>query len=370
MKTKESALLDKHAEVKQFIDDEISITSPANVFNAVGHALKKIFRLNEIPHWAINAFALFAAIHILGIVIATVLGETSQWGNAHLYIIGVLGPLVYFSAIVSYINLVYNVLHGLRDHIVESILSIEDLNDLKIWFLEFWSIRNSLRFIVINGTLWGVAITISLNRTVGGFIGVGLTVFSLLCSLLLASVLHYLLFMLALPLRLAKYHLDTYDSNPAGSEVIQRLISILNTYIYIVAGVVAIFGIVLSQKSSAILLLWINVLTGWIPTILQFLINNYSIRKIILNAKWKTLNQLQTQINHMQKKNTAITSETTIKHINQLMDLHDRISAQPNSILNWRTGLTFLNQLLLPLLGLLIGAIDNVQKFLNIHFVP
>jgi hypothetical protein len=45
------------------------------------------------------------------------------------------------------------------------------------------------------------------------------------------------------------------------------------------------------------------------------------------------------------------------------MDYHDRIEATPNSALNFRSGLNFLNSLLLPVLAFLIGNLKDVISF-------
>jgi len=47
------------------------------------------------------------------------------------------------------------------------------------------------------------------------------------------------------------------------------------------------------------------------------------------------------------------------------MDMPDLISKKPNSALIWGTGLSFLYQLMLPLLGLLLGIIDKLLNLLK-----
>jgi hypothetical protein len=98
---------------------------------------------------------------------------------------------------------------------------------------------------------------------------------------------------------------------------------------------------------------------------MQFIISQYSVRKIIVNAKWIVLNRLQQQIIDLQNKDFGASSESTVGQINALMDLHDRIRSRPNSMLNLGTGISFLNQLMLPLLGLLLGNVDKLLKLIN-----
>ncbi len=369
MKKKESILLDKRVEVKDFINEGMARTFPAYLFNAVGYALEKVLRLNKIPHWTINAAALLAVVILPGIIVASVLGEIPQWGYSHLFYLGLL-PYGYFSVVVCYVNVVYNVLPGIRDYIVDSIQHVQDLDKLKKWLTGFCSVRGWLSFSVIVGILTATIFTIGVSLSIGKFIGVGLTVITFSVGLFYLSPLYIIFYIFLLPPQLAQYHLNTYESDPVNSEVIQRLISILNTYLYLVAGYVAVGTTLISLSPATVWWVWGSIPVGWIPTILQFLINQYYIRKIIITAKWHNLNQLQSQIVALQKKNMCTEPEATINRINQLMDLHDRISARPNSVLNWSTGLNFLNQLLLPLLGLLIGTINEILKFLNVKIVP
>jgi len=176
--------------------------------------------------------------------------------------------------------------------------------------------------------------------------------------------LYIILRTLTLPIKLADCQLNIYESDPANSEVVQRLIYVLNVYIYLVAGYCAIgtmLGALISELSWSV---WGFIFLGWTPTIIQFLVNQYAIRKIIIDAKWRNLSRLQTRIQELQNDALTDAPDKAIIQLNQLMDLHDRISAKPNSALNWGTGLSFLNQLLLPLLGLLLGNMDKLLKLL------
>jgi len=57
-----------------------------------------------------------------------------------------------------------------------------------------------------------------------------------------------------------------------------------------------------------------------------------------------------------------IPTRETLEHIGKLMDHYDRIKATPNSALDFRAGLSFLNSLLLPLLAFLLGNLDNLLR--------
>jgi hypothetical protein len=47
------------------------------------------------------------------------------------------------------------------------------------------------------------------------------------------------------------------------------------------------------------------------------------------------------------------------------MDYHDRIKATPNSALNFRASLNFLNSLLLPILAFILANLDKVIEVMR-----
>lgn len=55
--------------------------------------------------------------------------------------------------------------------------------------------------------------------------------------------------------------------------------------------------------------------------------------------------------------------ENNIENINRLIDYHERIQATRNSTIDLETGSSFLNQLALPLLGVLLANIEKVLSF-------
>jgi len=242
---------------------------------------------------------------------------------------------------------------------------VESLDKFEKWLSPMWSVSNWLIFIMGTGLVYAFWVTILEIRAVGRFVGIGFIVSNFLFGATLCMALYVILRMLTFPIELANYQLYIYESDPANSEVIQRLIYILNVYIYIVAGYCAIGTLIVTLIPEVSWIIWLFIVAGWAPTIIQSLVNQYAIRKIIIGAKWQNLNRLQTRISELQNDVLADASDKTIVQLNQLMDLHDRISKKPNSALNWGNGLSFLNQLMLPLLGLLLGNIDKLLNLLQ-----
>ncbi len=101
------------------------------------------------------------------------------------------------------------------------------------------------------------------------------------------------------------------------------------------------------------------VLMGWGPLITLFLINQYALARIINRGKWKKLNEIRANI-EMLESQEDIPDEKTLAHLTKLMDYYDRIKDTPNSALDIRTGLNFVNSLLLPLLSFVIANLSEV----------
>lgn len=363
MNAQDAQLIQERAELKQIINEGMEKTFPAYFYKGIGQVLIRIFHLKRQPHWAVSAFVLALLTFLPGLLTAFATKEIYHWKFFE-WILHVEALNLYLAAVVAHINIVYNVLPGIRDYIVDSIQSIGDLNRLEKWLDSMWSSSRQLTFLIWFGLLYGVSVVLIESNVVGGFIGIGITISAFLFSISLGIGIYFVLWILTLPSELADYQLDVYELDPANSEVIQRLIYILNVSIYYVVGYCAVgtmLGVLVSEMSWTV---WSFILLGWVPTITQFLVNQYAIRKLIISAKWRNLNRLQAQIKEIQNASLINAPETTITRLNKLMDLHDRISARPNSVLNWGTGLSFLNQLLLPVLGLLLGNIDKVVRFL------
>jgi hypothetical protein len=362
MTTKDVALLEKRAEVKLFITDGSTKAFPAYLFDLTGKVLKRTFHLTRNPHWIIEAFFLLIIIYVPGMLVAIILREMPRWND---YLWSYMGMIWfgYLAAVVCYVNVAFNLLPGIYNHIVDSILVVEDLEKLKEWLAGFWSVRNWLSVTIIAGIITAIAFTVGISYRIGDFIGFGLATMTFSVAPFFVGAIYILIYMLGLPPQLATYQIKIYDLDPAQSEVIQRMSSTLSTYLYLVAGYVTIGTTYSSLNPVISWWVWGSILLGWIPTISQFLVNQYYIHKIIINAKWVVLNQLQQQIIDLRNKDISDSPEAAVKQINALMDLHDRIRAKPNSMLNLGTGISFFNQLMLPMLGLISG---NMDKLLNL----
>jgi len=101
------------------------------------------------------------------------------------------------------------------------------------------------------------------------------------------------------------------------------------------------------------------------PMVIMYAAGQYHLSDIIVRAKWKMLNEVQTKIEKLSGEN-EIPDKDSLDRLSKLMDYHDRIKATPNSALNFRASLNFLNSLLLPLLAFILANLDTVMAVLGI----
>ncbi len=153
-----------------------------------------------------------------------------------------------------------------------------------------------------------------------------------------------------------------YTSDPSSSEIIHRLSDLLSNFVYLCAVIVALaifFGVYAGQWFNIIRLILL-----WIPLILLFILNQYALSRIIINAKWKTLNNIQAKIGQLQTQE-EIPAKDTLAHIRELMDYHDHIRNTRNTAFDFRAGLNFLNSLLIPLLAFVLANLDKMLSLFN-----
>jgi len=60
-----------------------------------------------------------------------------------------------------------------------------------------------------------------------------------------------------------------------------------------------------------------------------------------------------------------IPSEETLKHIRALIDYHDYVKSRRNSTFDIQTGLNFLNSLVFPVIGFLLGNRKEILDFFS-----
>jgi hypothetical protein len=253
---------------------------------------------------------------------------------------------------------------ALRNDILNSIESVADLTDLQNWLTLVCNKKKALLVALALGIVAGLStpILLPILPISGGVVDIGLMFIVTIMMTQIGMGSHYLLLFFALPSRLSRYQFKLYAADPSSSEVIEHLSGLLMQFVYMWAMLVASITLVSASLGSLISSTrWAVILTiaNWGYLAVLFVIIHVALAKIITRAKWKTLNEIQSQTERLRTQE-EIPSEKTLAHLSQLMDYHDRVKATRNSALDLRASLNLINSLLLPLLAFLLAHLGEI----------
>lgn len=238
--------------------------------------------------------------------------------------------------------------------------SVENLEGFEDWLKKICNWRLNLVMAICGSLLGSIYAAYVLGISSAMPLIYVLNIFEMSFSLVFFYVFVYLLlaFML-LSTRLHSYNIRLFTADPSNSEIINRLSSRLNYLIYFFA-IYATCAVGISILANMLQITGIiMVVVLWIPIIALFVLNQTSLASIIRRAKWKTLNEIQSQVEEL-RTTGDLKDKETMEAINRLMDFHDRVKATRNSAIDSNTILNFINSLLLPLIAFILGNLDKV----------
>ncbi|MBI5353270.1 MAG: hypothetical protein HZB50_11575 [Chloroflexi bacterium] len=251
---------------------------------------------------------------------------------------------------------------------VDKILSASDLDELGGWLRSNFKLWLPLISGLVVGPVLGQILYNSwlINPTNLATFQVGPFVTIVLSSIQAVWVAFYLYpFYVAFPSRLNRYHFDLYTSNPSSSEVIGQLSRLLTFILYATMGYIVqltagltFIGVLKVSDPLPIIIFSIFV---WAPTVILYVAGQFHLSNVITFAKWKTLNEVQTKIENLYKSK-EIPDKEMLENLEKLMNYHDRIKSTPNSALDFRTGLNFLNSLLFPIFAFFLKDVPSYVK--------
>ena len=357
MVTKKPHLQNEIVLTKQFLDDP-NKTLPARIFSTVGRIICKITgrKEKETLPWQFNLAVLALLVQIPTLIVSILLKEFEQWrriGIVWMFYI----ELGIFATVLAHISVIY-IYKNMNIYIVDRILREEDLIDLRKTLAPVGNVKKSLYFTIAFTIFWCMSFTAVSSSYINEFIGYGLFTGTVVFGLFTGPAIYLEGCYFLLITHIGRYNFRLNDTSPAHSEVIYRLSRIATLLMYSYAVFIAFSTIAVSFNIGAVLLV---TLIGWVPTIIYFTGSQLSIGRIVVSAKWISLNRIQERIRSLNQGD--ITEKKNIEAVIRLMDFHERIRATPNSALNIVTGLNFLNQLALPLFGLLLA---NVEKLFQL----
>jgi hypothetical protein len=336
-------------------------TAPAIILNVPNVVLGKLTRKGGfLPVW-LSALILGLVIFLPSYALALLLGEQQQLRDIGWTVFSTL-QLTYISVVACYYDLHLNILKTLRTKILPSIASKDDraelLNSIQL------TTRPKHSLILILSIILGVILVTGGTLAYGRHPGFGLPLSASFGGLFMGVVGYYLIWTLYLTRQLGNFRFRINEFTPGSSRIIHDIQGMLNRHVYILALFFMVVTIVISLDQYTVWFLGVGLLLGWTPTITQFFLTQHVIGRIIVNAKWEALEQIQSEIKAL-KNNGQLKDKETTDAINRLLDLHDRVQKIRNSTFDLHAGLNFLNQLMLPVVGWIIGNMERLASLIR-----
>ncbi|CAG0975793.1 hypothetical protein ANRL4_01556 [Anaerolineae bacterium] len=328
------------------------------ILDEVGRLLQKLTRQPRPVSFVYSAATLCLLILLVDVVVSILSGEYRFIGE-RIVLIEILGILLAFASLVIFKVSVRLVFSKLRDDILDAIASEANLIDLRRWLGLLCNLRLHLTFSLIYALTIGTYIAKALSVDPPG----GLLVTTWLVAFIWALPMYLLLIFLILPGRLSQYDYRLYKGDPSSSEVVAHLSSLLTRLVYLYAVVAAGSMVYLAYAGLLAQISVISIIVAWLPITFLFVSSQLALGRIITRAKWQTLNEVQEQIQRIEAQ-ADLGEKETMDKMNRLMDYHDRVKATRNSTFDLRAILTFVNSLLLPILGFLLGHLGLLQGIL------
>jgi len=352
----ESELLQKRLEAKEEILALKEQIPSARIFNRLG----KAFKHKSLGYWLSNVVLL----HLILISPALLIGLTLK-DSEKLIPVFVGGMLATEGAILSLIVghiAVQNILEDIANRIVTKIISANDLLAMLLWLKQSWSTQNISAFVLPYCLLWVLLAVISNSVLIHQFVGIGFSLWCVFVGWLAGIVLHMYTWTCLLVSTLKSYQYEMNALAPADSEIISDISEMLTRAIYMLAGLSAVLTLEMTLSLEALPIFVFPILViGWSLILAQFLLTRSTLSAITNRAKWNTLKKIQTKINAIEETGD-LSDKDTAERLFRLADIHKQIMASRSNTLDWKSFSTLFSQLMLPLLGLLLGNLDKLLK--------
>jgi hypothetical protein len=361
----ESELTQKREELKRQLAAGEYKTLIDVILDGTGRFIQKLARRPKLPSFWYSAVGITLFYVLIVAFVSMLVGDHLEasiafFGIKNLLLISVSVVAVAFAFVMGYKIYIGIVFTTLNEHLLDAMEAVTDLVDLQSWLTALCNIKSSFLFSLVFSIVLILYSLILTSSMVGGFIGLGPIMLTIIADFQLGMTVYFLFLFLVLPVRLSRYRFKLYAADPSSSEVINHLSALFSNFVYLVAVLAALGTLVIVFSGfMTVSVIIIAVLIVWGPLIVLFIINQYVLSKIITRAKWRKLNEVQAKIKSLEMQED-IPGEKTLGHLSKLMDYHDRIKATPNSALNLRAGLNFLNSLLIPLLAFILANLDKV----------
>lgn len=269
--------------------------------------------------------------------------------------LGVVGTRKYWRMTMSTIS----------SHLLDAIDAIENLRDFEDWLKSWSNHRAELAWSIPFAVLFESYFIIMAVLTGEGFPRIPVLIAFLPIFIQIGMLFYDFFRAISMPLHIRHYQFKLYQTDPASSEIIARLAGLFTAFVFLVAAIAGILTLLLTILNPLLVAGSIFVIAiAWIPLFLSFAVTQSALRHIIKYGKQKALSEIQAKVEKLQAKE-EIPSEETLKHIRALIDYHDYIKSRRDSTLDLQSGLNFLNSLLFPVIGFLLGNLKELLAFFS-----
>ena len=363
---KQAELEQKRKDAKEEIFTLRNITALGRVFKFLNKLIPRSLSEKNPLYWLCLIILLNALILLPGLLLTVPLDEFEQSGDLLMPTV-IATECIVLGFIVAYES--HQILFSsISNRIIEKINDIESLSKLVDWLKASWSIRVISIYILIFWFFYAVLVIAGVSIARCSFMGFGYTLMAIMGGVFFGILFHYVFWITLLVFHLRDYQYDLNALSPADSEIVTNISTTSNTQIYLLAAYFAILTLITSLGSFGVMATPIIaipiVLISWALVTLQFIITRSTINSIVERARWKTLNKFQVQINQLEEAGNPSHKETSEK-ILRLLDIHGRVVASRTSVFDFESISAFIRQLMLPLLGLLMGNMDKLLDFLK-----
>jgi len=252
----------------------------------------------------------------------------------------------------------------IRSQIVPALTS-DDTHNLARWLTANLGMPRQLGLILVFGGLMGPLSVVIARNAITFDVTASTMIVAILCGIQGAICLPTFLAALALPYHLSRYQLNLRTIDPANSDLVERLHTMLITNILfmgIFAASVAVwlwsFGLLPPQ--TAIILVGMQ----WLIIASTFSIGQYGLAQIIRRAKQQKLNEILARITLIEQDANP-TNKDSVETILRLIDYYNQVKSMRGSALDVSGLLGFLQSLLLPLIASLLANVSAIMELLR-----
>jgi len=357
---KRSALELKRKEAKEEILAMKETIPVVRLLNFLGGG----FKSQSLGYWLMN-FVLLNLI-TLGpmILIDLVLFENANTSTLLLPTMIAVENVI-LSAMLAYVTSTSSI-NDLVNEIVGKINRVEDISSLHQWAGENWSMQRVLKFSAGFCLLVVLVIVGGYSIRLNEFVGIGVWITTIITGLLLGLSFYGFWLGVSEVSAIKDYQYEINTILPAESAVIDSIDRSLMRSIYMVSAFLTVLTLEASSSFLGLIDRQFTVMSypililGWTAITVMFFVIRSAENHIVNNAKWKTLDKINVQINAIEAKGDLADGKTS-ERLSRLVDIYRQVYESRIDTLSLKSLSSLFSQLMFPLLGLLLGDIDKIK---------